>query len=61
MKAAILRTLELKDSSTYLDICRICLLKPNWMNLEVCALLLKVVLELLFEVYEEYVFYYEEE
>jgi katanin p80 WD40 repeat-containing subunit B1 len=54
IKPSIEHLLKLRDSSAFVDVLRILVLKPSLITLDVAVELLPMVSELLFEVFEEY-------
>ena len=56
IKASVEKMSKIRDSSVLFDILRILVLKPSLFSLDVAVELLPLITELLFEIYEEFVF-----
>jgi len=58
VKASIELLNELHDPAVTVDILKLLKFKLNMVNLEICTMLLPILKELLFEIYEEYILYF---
>ncbi|KAJ3311083.1 Katanin p80 WD40 repeat-containing subunit B1 [Boothiomyces sp. JEL0838] len=55
IRASIVQLLEIRETSVAADILRILNCKPKLLSLEICSMIIPLLCEMLFEMYEEYI------